>query len=211
VDDRAAHEHVGRVEELLDEVDALDDPAGRALATELARGLVGLYGEGLARILAAVRDGGDSALPAALVDDELVAHLLIVHDLHPVPVEERVHAALEQVRPYLDSHGGDVELLDVDEGVVRLRLEGSCSGCPSSAMTLKNAIEAEIHKAAPEVEDIEAEGTTTELKPALLQIEVSETLRCPASEAAMSGLAADGRQAAAETGAGDAAASGVAR
>jgi Fe-S cluster biogenesis protein NfuA len=188
LDDRAAHEQVGRVEGLLDEVDELDDPAGRALATELARGL--------ARILAAVRDGGDRALPAALVDDELVAHLLILHDLHPVPVEARVHAALEKVRPYLDSHGGNVELLDVDEGVVRLRLEGSCSGCPSSAMTLKNAIEAEIHKAAPEIEDIEAEGATTELKPALLQIEVSETLSCPAVGG---------------TGASDVAASGAAR
>lgn len=195
MDDRAALEHVGRVEELLDEVDALGDPAGRALATELAQGLVELYGEGLARILAAVRNGDGGALPAGLVDDELIAHLLILHDLHPVPVEGRVHAALEKVRPYLDSHGGNVELLDVDEGVVRLRLEGSCSGCPSSAMTLKNAIEAEIHRAAPEIEDIEAEGTTTELKPALLQIEMSETLSCPA----------------ATTGAGDAAASGAAR
>lgn len=210
MDDRAALEHVGRVEELLDEVDTLGDPAGRELATELAQGLVELYGEGLARILAAVRDGDGGGLPARLVDDELVAHLLILHDLHPVPVEGRVHAALEKVRPYLDSHGGNVELLDVDEGVVRLRLEGSCSGCPSSAMTLKNAIEAEIHKAAPEIEDIEAEGATTELKPSLLQIEVSETLSCPASEAAASGLAGNGA-APAETGAGDAAASGVAR
>lgn len=192
MDDRAARERVGRVEELLDDVDALVDPAGRELASALAQALVELYGEGLARILAAVRDGDGGALPDGLVEDELVAHLLILHDLHPVPVEGRVHQALDAVRPYLESHGGDVELLDVDEGVVRLRLEGSCSGCPSSAMTLKNAIEAEIHKAAPEIEDIEAEGTTTEVKPALLQIEVSETLNCPASGVAASGATASG-------------------
>ena len=65
--------------------------------------------------------------------------------------------ALEEVRPYLESHGGDVELLAVEDGVVRLRMQGSCSGCPSSAMTLKLAIEDAIRKHAPEVEQIEAE------------------------------------------------------
>jgi Fe-S cluster biogenesis protein NfuA len=134
--------------------------------------------------MAAAAEPAVGALPERLADDDLVGHLLILHDLHPRPVEARVAGALEEVRPYLESHGGDVELLGVGDGAVRLRLEGSCSGCPSSAMTLKNAIEQEIRKAAPEIEDIEAEGATTELKPALLQIEVSETLKCPASEAA---------------------------
>ena len=81
----------------------------------------------------------------------------MVHGMHPVPVEQRVRDALEEVRPYLESHGGNVELIGIAEGVVRLRLEGSCSGCPSSAMTLKLAIEDSIHKFAPEVEEIEAE------------------------------------------------------
>jgi Fe-S cluster biogenesis protein NfuA/nitrite reductase/ring-hydroxylating ferredoxin subunit len=62
------------------------------------------------------------------------------------------------VRPYLQSHGGNVELLGVEEGVARLRLQGSCSGCPSSTMTLKLAIEEAVLKAAPDLERIEAEG-----------------------------------------------------
>ena len=67
---------------------------------------------------------------AALAADELVANLLIVHGLHPYGVDLRVEQALESVRPYLGSHGGDVELLEVtDAGVVRLRLLGSCNGC----------------------------------------------------------------------------------
>ncbi|MEJ7716430.1 MAG: NifU family protein [Thermoleophilaceae bacterium] len=76
----------------------------------------------------------------------------------PIPVEERVVGALEGVRPYLESHGGNVELVAVEDGVVRVRLEGSCDGCPSSAMTLKLAIEEAVHKAAPEVERVEAEN-----------------------------------------------------
>lgn len=159
MDDTTAAEQVARVETLLEEVDALADPAGRAKATEVAQALLALYGEGLERIVAVLARGDeDGRLAAELSDDELVSHLLLLHDLHPVPVEARVHGALEGVRPYLESHGGNVELVGIASGVVRLRLEGSCSGCPSSTMTLKLAIEEAIRKAAPEIEEIEAEG-----------------------------------------------------
>ena len=75
-------------------------------------------------------------------------------------VEERVRDALEGVRPYLGSHGGDVELLGVEDGVARVRMQGSCEGCPASAMTLKLAIEDAVLKAAPDVDRVEAEGAT---------------------------------------------------
>jgi Fe-S cluster biogenesis protein NfuA/nitrite reductase/ring-hydroxylating ferredoxin subunit len=157
-------ELVARVERLLDDVDER--------GAELVQALLDLYGEGLKRIVERV-DG------RALAEDELVSHLLMLHDLHPVPVDSRVRDALDEVRPYLESHGGDVELLSVDEnGLVRLRMHGSCHGCPSSTMTLKLAIEDAIQRAAPEVERIEAEGTS-EPAPAqgLLQLEVSEALQ----------------------------------
>jgi Fe-S cluster biogenesis protein NfuA/nitrite reductase/ring-hydroxylating ferredoxin subunit len=101
----------------------------------------------------------------AFAEDELVSSLLLLHGLHPQDVETRVVRALEEVRPYLQSHGGNVELLGVEGGVARLRLQGSCSGCPSSTMTLKLAIEEAVQKAAPDLEGIEAEGVT-EPKPA---------------------------------------------
>ena len=123
------------------------------VATELVQALLDLYGEALRA------DGGAGrATPQALADDELVSHLLMLHGIHPVPLEARVRGALDEVRPYLASHGGNVELVSVDDGVVLLRMEGSCSGCPSSTMTLKLAIEDAIHKAAPDVVSIEAEG-----------------------------------------------------
>jgi Fe-S cluster biogenesis protein NfuA len=92
-------------------------------------------------------------------------------------VEERVEAALAEMRPYLDSHGGDVRLLGVTDGVVRLQLQGSCSGCPSSAATLKSGIEEAIYSAAPDVERIEAEDAPAAAP--LLQI---ENLVCPLPE-----------------------------
>jgi Fe-S cluster biogenesis protein NfuA/nitrite reductase/ring-hydroxylating ferredoxin subunit len=173
VDDREARERISRVEALLDDAEGLADPAARATALALVQAILELYGEGLTRIVDHVAAGDDGALAAAFSADELVAHLLFLHGIHPVPLEARVHDALEEVRPYLASHGGDVELLGVQDGIVRLRLQGSCSGCPSSTATLKLAIEDAIHKAAPDVERVEAEGAVEAAPPSLLQIEMA--------------------------------------
>jgi Fe-S cluster biogenesis protein NfuA/nitrite reductase/ring-hydroxylating ferredoxin subunit len=175
VDDSAARERVARVEGLLEDVESMRDPACAETATALAQSLLDLYGEGLARIVTVVAERDDAgALATALAQDELVSHLLLLHDLHPLPIEQRVQGALDDVRPYLDSHGGDVELVGVDDGVARLRLQGSCEGCPSSAATLQLAIEEAIHAAAPDVVRVEAEGVTppaTAEPQGLLQIE----------------------------------------
>jgi Fe-S cluster biogenesis protein NfuA len=165
-----------RIEALLGEVETLPEGRGREVALELVQELVELYGDGLARVV----ERADERLVAELVDDELVAHLLLLHGLHPVALEERVRGALDEMRPYLESHGGGVELVGVQEGVVSLRLEGTCNGCPSSMATLKLAIEEAVRKAAPDVEAIEADGVV-ERETALLQIGVSEALLdCPA-------------------------------
>jgi Fe-S cluster biogenesis protein NfuA/nitrite reductase/ring-hydroxylating ferredoxin subunit len=173
VDDSEARERVARVDALLDEVESLAEPAARDKALEVVQALLDLYGEGLGRIVDHVAAGDDGRLARALGGDELVSHLLLLHGLHPVRVQDRVRSALEEVRPYLESHGGNVELLAVEEGVVRLALQGSCSGCPSSAMTLKLAIEDAIHKAAPEIDEVVADGALDQpAAPALLQLEV---------------------------------------
>ena len=154
---------IERVEALLDQVESFPEPQ-REITTELVAALLDMYGEGLSRIVAACE------VP---VEDEVVAHLLFLHGLHPVPVQQRVTGALDEVRPYLIAHGGGVELLGIDEGVVRLRLEGACNGCPSSALTLTTAVEDAIMRAAPDVERIVAEGA---VEPSgLLQIEIA----CP--------------------------------
>jgi Fe-S cluster biogenesis protein NfuA len=163
---------VERVEALLDEVERLADPVARETANGVAAALLELYGTGLARMVEVLAAHDDGTLAAAVTADPLVEHLLLLHGLHPVPVEERVRRALEGVRPYLESHGGDVELLGVEDGVARLRMEGSCKGCPSSAMTLKLAIESAVLEAAPDVERIEAEEQVA-APPPLLQIEMA--------------------------------------
>jgi Fe-S cluster biogenesis protein NfuA/nitrite reductase/ring-hydroxylating ferredoxin subunit len=148
-----------RIEALLDASSA-GGVKTRERAEELLRLVTDLYGAGLERFMDLLYDTGrlDDELLALLAEDDLVASLLLVHGLHPYGVEQRVEQALERVRPYLGSHGGDVELLGVAaDGVVRLRLLGSCDGCPSSSVTLKLAVEDAIESAAPEVVAIEVE------------------------------------------------------
>jgi Fe-S cluster biogenesis protein NfuA/nitrite reductase/ring-hydroxylating ferredoxin subunit len=125
-------------------------------AEELLGEMLDLHGEGLARIAAAL--AGKPDVWDGLVRDPVIATMLLVHGLHPVPLEERVTAALDRVRPYLASHGGDVELLGLEDGVAGLRLTGSCNGCAASASTLELAIERALEEEAPDLLGLEVEG-----------------------------------------------------
>lgn len=150
-----------RIEELLSELRTSLDPVQWRKVEETISLVTDLYGGGLAAVVRTVqRDDAGSRVMGDLVADELVSSLLVLHGLHPQTMGERVEAALADVRPYLRSHGGDVELLELDElrGGVRLQLLGSCDGCPSSSATLKHAVERAIAEAAPEIGSIEVEG-----------------------------------------------------
>ena len=170
-----------RIEELLGRIRSAGDPGTAETAEEVVRLVVELYGAGLERT---VELAGPEVLER-LVEDELVASLLVLHGLHPKDTETRVVEALDKVRPYLGSHAGGVELLGVDPtGVVHLRLQGSCDGCPSSVLTVRQAIERAIEEAAPEVAGVEVENLTREREPHLLQIQPLYTeCAVPAAEA----------------------------
>jgi Fe-S cluster biogenesis protein NfuA len=159
-EDRQLHDRIRRVESLVQEVEQFKDPQVRSRTREIVQALMDLHGAGLEKIFAQIASTGDAglALIDSLAEDELVASLLLLYGLHPLDLEARVNQALVKVRPYLASHGGNVELLGVEEGVVRLRLQGSCHGCPSSAMTLKQTIEEAIMEKAPDAVGIEVEG-----------------------------------------------------
>ena len=161
-----------RIEELLAALRSRGGQDVGQAAEELVSLLVGLYGDGLARVVAVLGDRGEAGagILADLADDPLVESLLLLHGLHPLDVDGRVQRALDRIRPYLGSHAGGVHYLGVTDGVARLRLEGSCHGCPSSAVTVKLAIEGAVMEAAPEVTEVLVEGMRTAPEPALLQI-----------------------------------------
>lgn len=149
-----------RLERLLGELQALADRSASERATEAVRLVTELYGAALSTMLELVVDAGDAPLLDKMVSDPLVSSLLVLHDLHPFDLAARIGVALDKIRPYLASHGGDVEVLDVDApaGSVTIRLLGSCDGCPSSSVTLKMAVETAIHEGAPEVAHIVVDG-----------------------------------------------------
>jgi Fe-S cluster biogenesis protein NfuA/nitrite reductase/ring-hydroxylating ferredoxin subunit len=158
---------VARVEQLTAQLESIGDPFARACAEDLAGALMELYGEGLDRIFGAIAEEGSDGLRDRLTADGVVASLMLIHDLYPVPLEDRVQEALDSVRPYMESHGGNVELLGIEDGVAKLRLEGSCHGCAASASTLELAVEEALKAMAPDLEGIDVEGVVEPPAPAL--------------------------------------------
>lgn len=142
-----------RIQTLLD-ASAAGGAAAHERAEQLVREVTDLYGAGLERMMH-MAVAANPELAEAFTGDDLVASLLLVHGLHPHTIERRIADALDSVRPYLGSHGGDVHLLEVDGDVVRLRFSGSCKSCPSSAVTLELAVEDAVRAAAPEISSIE--------------------------------------------------------
>ncbi|MGW1028594.1 NifU family protein [Streptomyces sp. NPDC002577] len=142
-DDDRAREHVARIETLLSALDAITDEAARARAVETVQALIDLYGECLGRIMDRLA-GTETA--EACAEDELVGHVLLVHDLHPLPAEQRIRRALEQ------AGRRDVELVGVEGRVARVRLPegGACCGSGTAA------VEGILAVAAPEIERVDA-------------------------------------------------------
>lgn len=155
-------ELLDRVQQLTLALDELPDMRARGLAQDLVSAVIAMYGDGLRRIIEVIessREAGATILDE-LAQDGAVASLLLIHDLYPVGLEERVIEALDTVRPYMESHGGNVELVGIEDGVARLALQGSCNGCAASRATLELAIKQALEEHAPDLAGLEVEGVT---------------------------------------------------
>ena len=137
-------ELLDRLEVLIAELDELDEPV-RARVVELLDGIDALHRLAIGRLAAEL---DEDTLSRARDADPAVAWLL---DLYGVDVDDRAAAetALEEIRPYIHSHGGSVEILDVADGDVRVRLAGACSGCTASAITLREGVERALQEHVP--------------------------------------------------------------
>lgn len=160
---------LARVEELLVDIENLEDPV-REQVFALLDGIDVLHRTALRRLADAL---GPETLEA-LRADPAVAWLL---DAYGAGIDEKAaaDAALESIRPYIHSHGGNVEVLDATGGIVRLRMSGACSGCTASAVTLQEGIEEALRDNFPafvaiEVEDDDAVSHPPP-GPTLLQIQ----------------------------------------
>jgi Fe-S cluster biogenesis protein NfuA len=150
-----------RVEKLAARLESAGDPEIRATALDLVQSVVELHGAALQRLVDSLTrtPAGQQVLSEAL-ENNLVSSMLLLHNLHPDDIETRVLRGIEKARPYLKSHGGDVELVAVRDGIVHLRLHGTCGSCPSSSLTLKNALEDALFEVAPDIVEIISENAS---------------------------------------------------
>jgi Fe-S cluster biogenesis protein NfuA len=159
MEEKEFQQRIQKVDALVRKVETLADAEARATALELFQTIMDLHGAGLERMMEIVFDGGGSGgeLIDKLARDDLVASLLLLYGLHPLDLETRVIEALDRVGPSLKSHGANVELLGVRDGVVRVRIGKSSNGCGSSAQALKQAVGEAIYDKAPDIAGLEVE------------------------------------------------------
>src|SRR3982751_3744107 len=152
-----------KIEEAIQKIESIADPQLRATVIQLVQLLMDLHSDGFNRTLEIVseREAGQACIDQ-LGADELIGGLLVLYGLHPLDFDTRVRQALENVRPLLQSHGVNVELRGISDGVVRLQMVGSCHSCPSSASTLKGAIEEAIYATAPDTVELIVAGVVEE-------------------------------------------------
>ena len=137
----------------------------------------------LLQLMDAVHRPALELLLAGQPDHPIAASVLAMYDLVPLDEYTQVEEALDEVRPYIESHGGGLDLLEVDGGIVHVRLSGSCQGCAASAMTLRRGVEEKLRERIAWFEEIVAHDPEPEPAVAggLPMIQVDPRARTPAA------------------------------
>jgi Fe-S cluster biogenesis protein NfuA len=155
---REFHARTERIEELVNKLERVSDPELHTAALELVQSVMELHGAALEHVLEVLSQSGEGdRVIGKLVEDDLVASVLLLHGLHPEDMETRVLRGLDKVRPFLQSNGGDAELVSIVDGIVKLRVQKEAGGCGSTGATVKSAVEDAVTEAAPDAEQIMVE------------------------------------------------------
>jgi Fe-S cluster biogenesis protein NfuA len=149
-----------RIGGLVQEIEAIADPAVRAATKGLVQSLMDLHGAALEKTLDIIFEAGEPGkeMIDRLGRDSLVSSVLILYGLHPEDLETRVVKAVDRIRPQLRKQGCEVELLSVNEVAIRLRVETGSHTCGSTAKTVQGTLESAIYDAAPDLASLVIEG-----------------------------------------------------
>ena len=155
---------VQRIGGLVADLEKIADPESRASAKALMQLLLELHAVGLERTLAIIAGNGESGLRLIedLGRDPLVSSLLVLYNLHPLEMEARITQAIEKVQPRVRKGGGELEILGIEGGVVRLHLQVTGHACGSTKTTLKQMVEDALYEAAPDMSGLVIEGLEDE-------------------------------------------------
>ena len=158
-----------RVAELAEELMSHDDSTVAGTAEELLDWIDVFHANGVGRMVEMVREWRGDILLESFIADPVVGPLLNAYGLAGAADTEAarvaVQAALAEVRPYLHSHGGDMEVVHLEDGVVRLKLHGSCDGCTAADATIIERVEAALQQHWGDFRRIEVEEMTAEAHP----------------------------------------------
>jgi Fe-S cluster biogenesis protein NfuA len=159
-DSKDFREDMQQIGELVQQIESIADPAARASTKKLVQSIMDLHGRALEKALEVVATAGEPGMSIIdrLGDDPLVSSVLILYGLHPEDLQTRVIKAVDRVRPQLRKQGCEVELLGVNEGAIRLRVETGSHSCGSTAKTLQASLEGAIYDAAPDLTSLALEG-----------------------------------------------------
>jgi Fe-S cluster biogenesis protein NfuA len=159
-DDKDFQVKAQRIGELVDGLENIADPEARASAKALVQLLLDLHGTGLERMMEVVAKSGDTGQQTIddLGRDPLVSSLLVLYGLHPLDLESRVAQAVERVRPQVRKGGGELDLLGIENGAVRMRLQVTGHSCGSTGKSLKKLVEDSLYEAAPDMTLLSIEG-----------------------------------------------------
>ncbi len=151
---------VQRIGELVADMENITDPEARVSAKALVQLLLDLHSTGLERVLEIVSKNEATGQQTIddLGEDPLVGSLLVLYGLHPLDLESRVTQAVIKIAPRVRKGGGEVELLDILNGIVRVRIEVAGHSCGSTGNTLKTMVEDGLYEAAPDMSRLVVEG-----------------------------------------------------
>jgi Fe-S cluster biogenesis protein NfuA len=158
--DSEFQEQVRQLGQLVAQFDELPDGATKAAGRALVQLLMDVHGRGLERVMEIVFDSGDSGpkIIDKLGRDSIVGNLLLLYSLHPDGLEARIQSALDRIRPRLRKLACTIELENVQEGAVQVRLATSGHSCGSSTKDLRAIVEDGMFEFAPDVTSLEILG-----------------------------------------------------
>jgi Fe-S cluster biogenesis protein NfuA len=153
-------QRVQRIGALVQEIEAIADPAVRASTTQLVQLIMEFHGTGLDRALEMLANAGGPGMEMIeqLGRDPMVSSLLVLYGLHPDSLETRVTKAVDRLQPKMRKDGALVELLGIEDGAVRIRVTPGEHACGSTSKALQAAVEDAIYEAAPDIASLSVEG-----------------------------------------------------
>jgi Fe-S cluster biogenesis protein NfuA len=153
-------QRVQRIGALVQEIDAIADPAVRASTTQLVQLIMEFHGTGLDRTLEILANAGGPGMEMIeqLGRDPMVSSLLVLYGLHPDSLETRVTKAVERLQPKMRKDGASVELVSIEDGAVRIRVTPGEHACGSTSKTLQTLVEDAIYEVAPDLASLSVEG-----------------------------------------------------